>query len=136
MPTPTFTRRALALAATQNQIFALGGMNEKGGPTTEVTLYDIGTHEWKPAPPLQGKPMNGFGVAAWNQGDSIIATTSEGDIQELKSQAKNWEIVGKVHSPRFFHRLLPYSEGKLVALGGVNMHQQIKLPNLEIVSVR
>ncbi len=136
LPTPTFTRRALALAATQNQIFALGGMNEKGGPTTEVALFDIGSREWKPAPAMQGKPMNGFGVAAWNQGDSIIATTSEGDVQELKAQATNWEIVGKVHAPRFFHRLLPYSEGKLVALGGVNMHQQIKLPNLEIVSVR
>ena len=135
LPSPPFARRALALAATQNRIYAIGGMNEKGGPTTDVSLYDIESHEWRSAPALQGKPMNGFGAAAWNQGDTIIATTSEGDIQELTLQATRWEIVGKVHSPRFFHRLLPYSKGKLVALGGVNMHQQIKLPNLEIVSV-
>ena len=135
LPSPPFARRALALAATQNRIYAIGGMNEKGGPTTDVSFYDIGSQEWKPAPALQGKPMNGFGAAAWNQGDTIIATTSEGDIQELTSRATRWEILGKVQAPRFFHRLLPYSQGKLVALGGVNMHQQIKVPNLEIVSV-
>lgn len=135
LPSPPFARRAIALAATHNRIFAIGGMNEKGGPTTDVELYDIESSEWKSAPALQGKPMNGFGAAAWNQGDAIIATTSEGDIQELTSEATHWEIIGKVQAPRFFHRLLPYSEGKLVALGGVNMHQQMKLPNLEIVSI-
>jgi N-acetylneuraminic acid mutarotase len=135
LPSPPFTRRALALAATKNRIYAIGGMNEKGGPTTEVACYHPESREWKSAPALQGKPMNGFGAAAWNHGDSIIATTSEGDIQKLTQDAEQWEIVGKVRDPRFFHRLLPYSEGKLVALGGVNMKEQIKLPNLELVFV-
>ncbi len=135
LPSPNFVRRAIALAATQHRIYAIGGMNEKGGPTTEVAFYDIASGEWKSAPALQGKPMNGFGAAAWNQGDTIIATTSEGDIQKLTSDATDWEIVGKTHDARFFHRLLPYRNGKFVALGGANMQQHLKFPNLEIISV-
>jgi hypothetical protein len=135
LPSPPFSRRAIALAATQNQIYVIGGMNEKGGPTTEVSCYDTAKREWRSAPSLQGQPMNGFGAAAWHLGDNIIATTSEGDIQELRPAAQSWEIIGKVQEPRFFHRLLPYGHGKLVALGGVNMHEQTKLPNLEIVSI-
>jgi Galactose oxidase, central domain len=135
MQSPPFSRRAIALAATHERIFAIGGMNEKGGPTTEVATYDLDRCEWQTAPSLQGRPMNGFGAAASSLGDTIITTTSDGDIQTLTPNSDRWEITGKVRSPRFFHRLLPYHEGKLVALGGVNMTEQTKLPNLEIVTV-
>jgi hypothetical protein len=110
-------------------------MNEKGGPTTEVAYFDLDNREWKSAPSLLGKPMNGFGAAAWNQGDSIVATTSEGDIQKLVVDSNGWEVVGKTHDARFFHRLLPYRDGEFISLGGANMQQHSKFPNLEVISL-
>ncbi len=136
LPTPSFTRRAIALASVDGRLYAIGGMNEKGGPTTEVAFLDIEARTWNPAPSLSGKPMNGFGVAAWNDGNTIIATTSEGDIQRLAPDGKEWEVVGKTHDARFFHRLLPYGDGRFVALGGANMEQHLKFPNLEVISIR
>ena len=136
VPHPTFTRRAIALASVDGRLYAIGGMNEKGGPTTEVAYLDIEADTWKPAPPLSGKPMNGFGVAAWNLGSAIIATTSEGDIQRLTFGGQEWEVVGKTQDARFFHRLLPYGDSRFVALGGANMEQHSKFPNLEVISIR
>ncbi len=38
MTKPTFTRRAVALAALGDRLYVIGGMNEKGGPTTETVI--------------------------------------------------------------------------------------------------
>ncbi len=132
--TPPFQRRALALAHLGNRIYAIGGMNEQGGPTTEVASFDIDSKKWAIEPKLLGRPMNGFGASVWDVGKSLIATTIDGDIQKLTEGASSWEVIGKTRNARFFHRLLPFTERQLLAVGGANMSEG-KYPNVEIISV-
>ena len=46
LPKPPFVRRALSLAAFEGKIYAIGGMQQKGGPTTRTDIFDVETvHE-------------------------------------------------------------------------------------------
>ena len=45
---------------------------------------------------------------------------------------KSWQIVGQLKDPRFFHRMLPTSQGTLVVVGGASM-QTGKVLELEVL---
>lgn len=134
LPEPSFQRRALALAAIEDRIIAVGGMDEKGGPTTAVNFLDLKSGEWHSVSNLPGKPMNGFGAAACTIGNSIVVTTSEGDVLRLSKSVSDWESLGKSRDHRFFHRMLPLNEKELLSFGGANMSHG-KHPNVEVISV-
>ena len=57
LPEPPFVRRALSLAAYKGKMYAIGGMQEKGGPTTKAAVYDPATKTWSEAPALPGEGM-------------------------------------------------------------------------------
>lgn len=118
---PPFQRRALALAEHQGQLLCLGGMQEKGGPTTAVTIFNPAKNAWSDGPALIGGGMEGFGSSAFASGESLYATTMSGSIQRLAKDAASWEYVGQLAHPRFFHRVLPYQGDKLVIVGGSHM---------------
>ena len=134
VPSPPFNRRAISLVALGDRLYALGGMNEEGGPTTEVSYFDTTKSDWNAAPSLHGRPMNGFGVAAWPVHNELIATTIDGDIQRLGPESKDWELIGKTRDARFFHRLLPIASDRLVAIGGANMGKG-KFAGIELITI-
>ena len=90
---PPFQRRALALAAHNNKLYVVGGMQNEGGPTTAVAIYDPAKNEWSEGPKLfvkaAAKPkdgekprrsmssgaMAGFGASAFATGGSLYVTT-------------------------------------------------------------
>jgi len=119
-PTP---RRALSLAAHDGKLFAIGGMQQKGGPTTTVEIYDPLTNQWTAGPELPGEPMNGFGNAAFATGGDLYVTTIRGNALRLSGASSGWEQVTTVDPPRFFHRLLPASDRSLLIVGGANMSE-------------
>ncbi len=134
--TPPFTRRALAVIASEDKLFVVGGMNQAGGPTRAVSIYDPATNAWSSAPALRGKSdMAGFGVAGWTTPAGVVVTTYEGDIQRLGKSQEGWELLGKSKTARFFHRLLPLTAFELVAVGGANMEEG-KYLELETIEVR
>jgi N-acetylneuraminic acid mutarotase len=118
---PPFKRRALALAEFQGRLYCIGGMQSEGGPTTAVAIYDPKTDQWSDGPHLLGGPMDGFGAAAYACQGGLYVTTSSGSIQRLNADGKSWEYVGQLAHPRFFHRMLPWQNDKLVIVGGANM---------------
>lgn len=118
---PTFKRRALAAAAWQGKLFCVGGMQEDGGPTTATSIYDPATNAWSDGPAILGAPMDGFGCSAFATRDGLFVTTISGSIQRLSEDGKAWQFVGQLEHPRFFHRLLPWQESKLVIVGGTSM---------------
>ncbi len=131
---PPFVRRAMATVAHDGKLFVLGGMNEKGGPTKAVAIYDPTSDQWSDAPELLGKEaMAGFGAAGWSVASGLIVTTYEGDIQRWNDQEQQWQSLGKSADARFFHRLLPLDNSRLVSLGGANMEEG-KFLNLEIIA--
>jgi hypothetical protein len=122
LPAPNFQRRALALAAHNGQLWAIGGMERTGGPTKATSVYDPDRREWQAGPELVGEQaMVGFGAAAWELSDRLLVTAYDGSVQVLARDSSRWEVAGATEDARFFHRMLPLQDGQLVLLGGANM---------------
>ncbi len=77
--------------------------------------------------------MAGFGVSGWSVNGKLVVTTQEGQLEELVD-GKTWNIIGQTKDARFFHRVLPIGNNKLVAIGGANMGVG-KFTETEIISV-
>lgn len=116
-----FARRALAVAAHDEKLYVIGGMDEEGGPTTAVEIYDPQSAAWSHGPSLVGKPMTGFGAAAWSLKGRLLVSTMDGEIQQLANDGSAWMVTGKTRDARFFHRLLPLDGETLITIGGANM---------------
>lgn len=128
---PDFTRRALSLVNWNGKLLCIGGMTEKGGPTTATAAFDPARKEWANGPALIGGGMEGFGSSAFFVGGDVYATTMSGAIQRLKKDAAAWEVLGQLQHPRFFHRVLPWQGGKLVVIGGSSMETgKVLVPEL------
>lgn len=133
---PPFQRRASATVAHQGKLFVIGGMNEQGRPTKAVSMYDPANNTWRSAADLLGEqPMAGFGAGAWSSDGQLVVTTYEGAIQRWDDATNGWHLLGKSRDARFFHRLLPLNDGKLLAIGGANMESG-KFLDLEVIRVR
>ncbi len=121
LPEPPFQRRALSVAVHDGKVYAIGGMQEKGGPTTRVDIFDPATGKWSQGPNLQGKPMDGFGSSSFATGGRLYASTYSGKLQRLSTDGTAWEVVTELERARFFHRMLPLSDAELVSIGGASM---------------
>lgn len=127
LPQQPFKRRALAVAAHQGKVYAIGGMSEKG-PSLDVHVYDPATNAWTagPAVPVSapggmsmGPTMNGFGCSAFDLNGTLYLSTMDGALSRLSDDGKSWLSAGKLETPRFFHRLLPHGK-ELLAVGGAS----------------
>lgn len=134
LPEPPFRHRALSVAAYDGKIYAIGGMKEHGGPTTDVYIYDPANKKWSQGPSLQGEPINGFGSAAFATGGRLYVSTYEGHLQRLSRDGKQFEIIRELENARFFHRMLPLSAQELVTVGGASMETG-KFSELDVIRV-
>jgi N-acetylneuraminic acid mutarotase len=131
---PPFERRALAVAAYDNKLYVIGGMEKSGSPTTKTAIFDPETNAWYEGPAIQGEGMEGFGCSAFATGGRLYVSTIKGNLQRLSKDGKSWEIARKLPTERFFHRMLPVDEGHFVMVAGANMDTG-KFDAVEIVSV-
>jgi hypothetical protein len=118
---PPFERRAMAVIAHAGKVFVIGGMGSDGGPTTACNLYDPASDQWSEIDSIAGVAMNGFGAAAAEVDGRLIVTTEDGSIQRWDAEHERWEIIGCIPTGRFFHRMLPLPDHRVVLLGGANM---------------
>ena len=130
-----FTRRALSLAAFNGKLYAIGGMQETGGPTTRTAVYDPATDEWSEGPRLVGSTMTGFGTSSFAAGDRLYVSTYDGTLQTLSEDGQSWDVQGNLPNARFFHRMVPISEAQLIFVGGSNM-QSGKFEEVEVLKVQ
>lgn len=131
---PKFHRRALALAAWNGKLVCVGGMTDASGPTTKTSIYDPASNSWTDGPSVLGTAMDGFGSSAFACKGALYITTVSGSIQRLGPGGKQWEFLGQIAHPRFFHRLLPWNDSKLVIVGGASMEEG-KAEDLELLTV-
>lgn len=162
VPNPPFQRRALAVAAHQGKIYAIGGMQSEGGPTTRVDIFDPQTQTWSRGADLavgdvqqdqkesteenrreqraaerrrqQSGGMTGFGASAFATGGHLYCTTIKGDLQRLAEDGSKWEILRQTPTARFFHRMLPVNDHQLLMIGGASMEVG-KFDEVEILDV-
>ncbi|MBX3448593.1 MAG: hypothetical protein KF777_03485 [Planctomycetaceae bacterium] len=118
-----FQRRALSVGEWQGRLVAIGGMQEKGGPSTQVSIYDPTANAWTDGPSIQGQPMDGFGSSAFLCGNDLYVSTMSGTLQCLSKDGSRWNVVAQLHQPRFFHRMLPQGNNSLLILGGASMEK-------------
>ncbi len=122
LPDPPFQRRALSLAAVGDSIYAIGGMKEKGGPTKEVSVFNIKTQKWSVGPELIGEEaMAGFGSSSFAIGKRLFTSTYEGKVLELSPDGKKWKQLLALEEGRFFHRMVPMNKSALLLISGANM---------------
>ncbi|UUO06632.1 hypothetical protein M4951_25225 [Blastopirellula sp. J2-11] len=121
LPVPPFQRRALSVGVQNGKLYAIGGMQEDGGPTTRVDVYDPATKKWSEGPSLPGGGMDGFGTSAFPVDGKLYASTMSGRLVRLAEDGKSWETVGGLTNERFFHRMLPVGDSELIFVGGANM---------------
>jgi N-acetylneuraminic acid mutarotase len=135
LPEPPFQRRALSVAAHDGKVFAIGGMQRIGSPSTRVDVFDTQSQTWSRGPSLNGEGMDGFGSSAFAAGKKLYVTTYSGALQRLSADGKSWSSLHSLQRDRFFHRLLPLSSSKLLAVGGASMSSG-KFEELDVIEVR
>jgi N-acetylneuraminic acid mutarotase len=110
-----FQRRGLAVASAAGKIWVIGGMTNAGKMSSRVDALDPQSGEWTIGPSFPGF---GFGLAACALNGRIHASGRDGSLYRLNPSAGTWETAGTLLFPRFFHRLLPTADGRLLAIGG------------------
>lgn len=119
VPQP-FRRRALAMVAQGERVWFIGGIDDHDNLLSAVDWFEPATGQWGKGPDLPGEAMAGFGAAACAQADRLYVSPFSGKLLRLSADGKKWEEVAKLNPTRFFHRLLPLADGRLVAVGGSN----------------
>ena len=134
LPKQDFQRRALAASQWHGQLAALGGMDERAKVSRRVDFFDPATGKWSEGPELPGTGMSGFGVSAWNLGDSLYISGFNGRVFRLAERGTKWEEVAKLDEPRFFHQLVPAAQqDALLVVGGASRDGH--LADVELVDV-
>lgn len=131
---PPFQRRAVSVAAHDGQLFVIGGMQKKGGPTTKTAIYDPSSDKWNEGPSLPGRGMTGFGSASFECDGRLFVSALDGFVHQLSGDANQWLTVAKMDPARFFHRMLPIEKSRMLLLGGANMEIG-KFTNIDAVEI-
>lgn len=122
-----FERRAIAVAAHEGKLYAIGGMTSGDDTVLETDIYDPAKDEWTRGPELVGNSgLTGFGASAFATDGHLYVTTVTGTLQKLSDDGSAWSVVGQTPTSRFFHRMLPVDEKRFVVVGGSNMSGRIK----------
>jgi N-acetylneuraminic acid mutarotase len=113
-----FQRRAIALAAIDTRLYAIGGMDSDNAATLAVEIYDTATGQWSKGPALPPGRHKGFSCAAITQDGRLYVNALQGDLLRLARDGSAWEVVGRLQHPRLAHRLVTAGATQLIALGG------------------
>ena len=128
-----FRRRALAMVAQAGRVWFVGGIDDHDNLLSATDWFEPATGKWGKGPDLPGEAMAGFGAAACAEGKNLYVSPFSGKLFRLSSDGTKWEEITKLNPTRFFHRLLPLADGRLVAAGGSNGKGHVAA--LEILSV-
>jgi hypothetical protein len=123
LPSPPFRRRALAAAAWNGKLVALGGMDDDAIVSERVDAFDPASGKWTQLADFPGGDMAGFGMAAWSLDSGLYASGAEGVLRRLADDGRSWINVGELQVPRFFHRLLPADRDSLYVVAGASLNQ-------------
>lgn len=135
IPVP-FRTRALAIESWKNKLVVIGGIQEAGGTTNGVHVYDIQKGSWQQGPevPAEGG-IKSFGCSCVVVKDRLFVSTYDGGIFALNDDGKKWIKVHQLQEGRFFHQMVPVADDRFALIGGSHMetgsHYQIEVFELE-----
>lgn len=111
-----FERRGLAVAAVDQRLVVIGGIDSERQVSSRVDIYDLASRRWERGPDY---PADSFGVAAATVGNRVYASARDGVVHRLDLGEARWEPIGSLVFPRFFHRMVARSDQELLVLGGI-----------------
>ncbi|MEM7454628.1 MAG: kelch repeat-containing protein [Planctomycetota bacterium] len=115
-----FRTRALAVRSLNGQVFAVGGIEEEGGPTSAVHVFDIEGRQWSEMADVpSGRGMKAFGCSAAVVNNELLVSVYDGAIYQLDGE--NWAHSHQMDDGRFFHQMLPIEGGSFAMVGGAHM---------------
>jgi hypothetical protein len=120
LPAPPFKRRAISAGQWRGKLVVIGGMNENEKISRRVDLFDPLSGMWSEGPKLPGTGMMAFGTAACDLDGQIFVTGLQGVVYRLNETGSAWEEATRMATGRFFHQLVPTSDGRLLAVGGAS----------------
>ena len=132
--TQPFQRRALSAESVDGKIYFIGGMDEDNDTSREVDVYDTLSGKWSKGPMLPSGPVQGFGSAACRVNGRLIASPYSANLWTLNAAGNEWENWGKLTQRRFFHRVVPTPDGRLLAIAGASRSEG-HLSALEVVKL-
>lgn len=133
LPEPSFKRRAIAIGNWHGKLVVAGGMDENAKVSRRVDIFDPQSGTWTEGPRLPGTGMMGFGGAACDIDGEIYVTGLQGVVYRLNESGSAWEEATRMTTARFFHQLVPTSDGRLLAVGGASRTDH--LADIEAIEV-
>jgi hypothetical protein len=126
-----FKRRALITASFSRKMYVMGGMDDHGTISHDVSIYDPKTGVWTKGPDLSGGETNGFSPAACVHDGNLYVSVADGGLYRLSESKQEWEKAGQA-TPRVAHRIA--SDGKtILVIGGAAKGSNSNL--IEAVSI-
>ncbi len=131
IPQP-FQRRAVAVVAAGDKLYALGGMDAQNKVSAAADVFTPATSQWSQLPELPTTDkMKAFAVAACALRGEVIASPHGGSVYVLRKDA--WQEITHLQRSRFFHQLEAWEAGQIIALGGTD--DESSLNTLEVLTV-
>lgn len=118
-----FQRRALAVAALEEALVAVGGMDPEGTARSEVHVLDVASGTWSRGPDL---PERGFGVAAVGSAGRAWAVGGEGWLWSWAPGEPAWRREARPFFGRLFGQLVARADGDLLLVGGTSGGAQVR----------
>ena len=145
LPGPPQKRRALAVIAHRDLLYAIGGMDEAAKPSHAVMVFDPTSRNWTAGPELPpGDRLAAFGCCAVELGGKLVVSVADGRFLQLNLAEQRWDLLERQLEPgRFFHRMFPLKDAALAVVGGANMEfgkfssvEEVNFPRPETTSVQ
>ncbi|MEM7233490.1 MAG: hypothetical protein AAF517_15035, partial [Planctomycetota bacterium] len=132
---PGYVTRALSVAAHRGRLFVMGGIQRRGF-TRKTSIFDPGTGAWSEGPELHSDSRSaGFATSSFATGGKLYMTGSSGVLYQLSADEKQWNVASRLIFPRMFLRLLPASNDRLLAVGGLGTGMG-RVPSVESISLK
>ncbi len=122
LPAMPGIRRAGTMDVAGGEIWWVGGMGDKGGPSNAVFAYDPEKKSWRKGPDLPATSrIKGFGSSTFSSGDVLFNSGMDGVLYSLDPNKGEWAATSVNHQHgRIFHRSVPVGNGQFWTIAGAS----------------
>jgi len=130
-----FRRRAVAAAELDGKVLVIGGFTPASKVSARTNVYDPQTGKWTRHHDVPTEyQFKMFGSAAFRLRDQVYANGGDGIIYVLSKPDAPWtKLETKLDHPRFFHRMVPWGDDRLVFIAGAGKAGFLK--SIEVVDI-